>query len=217
MGKQRLAHSAAELDTAVNLVNTHTKNADIHVTATEKSDFSALQTRVGTAETSLSSLQTQVESNVENLSALQSTIETDESNISSLKERVDTNETNISAIQTQIATDEKTYYRLASWESSIAADSDLNTYTAGGIYRVTSASTSAKIANTPTSVNGYKLIVEKTVTDNRVRQTAITTIGVVYQRFGLLTDNTWTDWERLITSTEFDALSARVTALEGNA
>jgi hypothetical protein len=120
------------------------------------------------------------------------------------------------AIENSDDSDSKCYYSLNSWDSIISSGNDLNTYTTTGIYRVTSASTSAKIANTPTSANGYKLIIEKTVTDNRVRQTAITTIGVVYQRFGLLTDNTWTDWERLVTSSEIDALSARVSALEGN-
>lgn len=107
------------------------------------------------------------------------------------------------------------FYKLASWDFSIAENDDLNAKTELGVYKAVGASLAATLTNCPVSI-GFKLNVELIQASIYIKQTIFTQDSKVYFRVGNKSTSVFTDWERVITSTEFSALEARVAALEND-
>lgn len=105
------------------------------------------------------------------------------------------------------------FYKLASWDFSIAENDDLNAKTELGVYKAVGASLVATLTNCPVSI-GFKLNVELVQASTYIKQTIFTQDSKVYFRVGNKSTSVFTNWERVITSTEFSALEARVAALE---
>ena len=108
---------------------------------------------------------------------------------------------------------------LAAWNIVWEAGQDLNTVLTPGTYAAPTNAIAAACTNLPegytASGQAFKLIVEYTSTANFIRQTLIGRAGVLYARTYNVSSSTFGSWEKFITSTEFEALKARVSALEG--
>ena len=108
---------------------------------------------------------------------------------------------------------------LAAWNIVWEAGQDLNTVLTPGTYAAPTNAIAAACTNLPegytASGQAFKLIVEYTSTANFIRQTLIGRAGVLYARTYNVSSSTFGSWEKFITSTEFAALEARVSALEG--
>ena len=108
---------------------------------------------------------------------------------------------------------------LATWSTVWEAGQDLNTVLTPGTYAAPTNAIAAACTNLPegytASGQAFKLIVEYTSTANFIRQTLIGRTGVMYARAYNVSSAAFGSWEQFITSTEFAALAARVTALEG--
>lgn len=111
--------------------------------------------------------------------------------------------------------------RPGAWNTVWDAGQDLNTILTPGTYAAPTNAIAAACSNLPdgytASGQAFKLIVEYTSTANFMRQTLIGRTGSVYARTYNVSNAAFDSWERFITSTEFAALAARVTALEGGA
>lgn len=101
------------------------------------------------------------------------------------------------------------------WESG----QDLNTVLTPGTYAAPTNAVAAACTHLPdgytASGQAFKLVVEYTSSVNFLRQTLIGRNGSMYARAYNVSSTTFGGWEQFITSTEFAALSARVSALEG--
>ena len=110
---------------------------------------------------------------------------------------------------------------LAAWSTVWEAGQDLNTVLTPGTYAAPTNAIAAACTNLPegytASGQAFKLIVEYTSTANFIRQTLIGRTGSMYARTYNVSSAAFGSWEQFITSTEFAALAARVTALEGGA
>ena len=109
--------------------------------------------------------------------------------------------------------------QVASWGTVLAEGVDLNTVLSPGVYAAPTNAIAAACSGLPdgytASGQAFKLIVEYTSTANFIRQTLIGRAGVLYARTYNVSSSTFGSWEKFITSTEFEALKARVSALEG--
>ncbi|MCI5816468.1 pyocin knob domain-containing protein, partial [Ruminococcus sp.] len=141
--------------------------------------------------------------------------------------RKKTNE-NFTAIQTHLDSQENPHgvtavqvgaVPVSSWGTVWDAGQDLNTILVPGVYASPTNAIAAACTNLPdgytASGQAFKLIVEYTSTANFIRQTLIGRAGVLYARTYNVSSSTFGSWEKFITSTEFEALEARVSALEG--
>lgn len=141
--------------------------------------------------------------------------------------RKKTNE-NFTAIQTHLDSQENPHgvtavqvgaLPLAAWNIVWEAGQDLNTVLTPGTYAAPTNAIAAACTNLPegytASGQAFKLIVEYTSTANFIRQTLIGRAGVLYARTYNVSSSTFGSWEKFITSTEFEAMEARVSALEG--
>lgn len=141
--------------------------------------------------------------------------------------RKKTNE-NFTAIQTHLDSQENPHgvtavqvgaVPVSSWGTVWAEGVDLNTVLSPGVYAAPTNAIAAACTNLPdgytASGQAFKLIVEYTSTANFIRQTLIGRSGVLYARTYNVSSSTFGSWEKFITSTEFEALKARVSALEG--
>ena len=110
---------------------------------------------------------------------------------------------------------------LDTWNTVWDAGQDLNTVLTPGTYAAPTNAIAAACTNLPegytASGQAFKLIVEYTSTSNFIRQTLIGRTGSMYARTYNVSSAAFGSWEQFITSTEFAALAARVTALEGGA
>ena len=108
--------------------------------------------------------------------------------------------------------------RLDIWNTIWEAGQDLNTVLAPGTYAAPTNAIAEACTNLPdgytASGQAFKLIVEYTSTANFMRQTLIGRTGFMYARTYNVSSAAFGNWEQFITSTEFAALVARVTALE---
>ena len=108
---------------------------------------------------------------------------------------------------------------VSSWGTVLAEGVDLNTVLSPGVYAAPTNAIAAACSSLPdgytASGQAFKLIVEYTSTANFLRQTLIGRAGVLYARTYNVSSSTFGSWEKFITSTEFAALEARVSALEG--
>ena len=111
--------------------------------------------------------------------------------------------------------------RPGAWNTVWEAGQDLNTVLTPGTYAAPTNAIAAACTNLPdgytASGQAFKLIVEYTSTANFIRQTLIGRTGAMYARTYNVSSAAFGSWEQFITSTEFAALAARVTALEGGA
>ena len=111
--------------------------------------------------------------------------------------------------------------RPGAWNTVWDAGQDLNTVLTPGTYAAPTNAIAAACTNLPdgytASGQAFKLIVEYTSTANFLRQTLIGRTGSMYARTYNVSSAAFGSWEKFITSTEFAALAARVTALEGGA
>lgn len=111
--------------------------------------------------------------------------------------------------------------RPGAWNTVWDAGQDLNTILTPGTYAAPTNAIAAACSNLPdgytASGQAFKLIVEYTSTANFIRQMLIGRTGVLYARTYNVSSAAFGSWEKFITSTEFAALAARVTALEGGA
>ena len=111
--------------------------------------------------------------------------------------------------------------RPGAWNTVWDAGQDLNTILTPGTYAAPTNAIAAACTNLPegytASGQAFKLIVEYTSTANFIRQTLIGRTGSMYARTYKVSSAAFGSWEQFITSTEFAALAARVTALEGGA
>lgn len=92
---------------------------------------------------------------------------------------------------------------IASQGTMIPYDSDLNTYNVPGTYYSGSSEYSKRIAHSPTTTSGYKLIVEKSYANVRLTQTAYYVNGTtdpIWRRSSIDSGTTWSDWQSLITT-----------------
>lgn len=109
--------------------------------------------------------------------------------------------------------------RPGAWNTVWDAGQDLNTILTPGTYAAPTNAIAAACSNLPdgytASGQAFKLIVEYTSTANFIRQTLIGRTGSMYARTYNVSSAAFGSWEKFITSTEFAALAARVTALEG--
>lgn len=107
---------------------------------------------------------------------------------------------------------------LAAWNTVWEAGQDLNTVLAPGTYAAPTNAIAAACTNLPegytASGQAFKLIVEYTSTANFLRQTLIGRTGSMYARTYNASSAAFSGWEKYVTSAEFAALAARVTALE---
>ncbi|WP_295089824.1 pyocin knob domain-containing protein [uncultured Ruminococcus sp.] len=108
---------------------------------------------------------------------------------------------------------------VSSWGTVLAEGVDLNTVLSPGVYAAPTNAIAEACSSLPdgytASGQAFKLIVEYTSTANFLRQTLIGRAGVLYARTYNVSSSTFGSWEKFITSTEFEALKARVSALEG--
>lgn len=111
--------------------------------------------------------------------------------------------------------------RPGAWGTIWDAGQDLNTVLTPGTYAAPTNAIAAACTNLPdgytASGQAFKLVVEYTSSVNFLRQTLIGRNGGMYARAYNVSNTTFGVWEQFITSTEFAALSARVSALEGGA
>lgn len=109
--------------------------------------------------------------------------------------------------------------RPGAWNTVWESGQDLNTILTPGTYAAPTNAIAAACSNLPdgytASGQAFKLIVEYTSTANFMRQTLIGRTGSVYARTYNVSNAAFSGWEKYITSTEFAALEARVSALEG--
>lgn len=109
--------------------------------------------------------------------------------------------------------------RPGAWNTVWESGQDLNTVLTPGTYAAPTNAIAAACSNLPdvytASGQAFKLIVEYTSTANFMRQTLIGRTGSVYARTYNVSNAAFSGWEKYITSTEFAALEARVSALEG--
>lgn len=109
--------------------------------------------------------------------------------------------------------------RPGAWGTIWDAGQDLNTVLTPGTYAAPTNAIAAACTNLPdgytASGQAFKLVVEYTSSVNFLRQTLIGRNGGMYARSYNVSNTTFGGWEQFITSTEFAALSARVSALEG--
>ena len=109
--------------------------------------------------------------------------------------------------------------RPGAWNTVWDAGQDLNTILTPGTYAAPTNAIAAACSNLPegytASGQAFKLIVEYTSTANFIRQTLIGRTGSMYARTYNVSSAAFSGWEKYITSTEFAALEARVSALEG--
>ena len=108
--------------------------------------------------------------------------------------------------------------RLDTWNTVWEAGQDLNTVLTTGTYAAPTNAIAAACTNLPegytASGQAFKLIVEYTSTANFMRQTLIGRTGSMYARTYNVSNAVFSGWEKYVTSAEFAALAARVTALE---
>ena len=108
--------------------------------------------------------------------------------------------------------------RLDTWNTVWEAGQDLNTILTPGTYAAPTNAIAAACTNLPegytASGQAFKLIVEYTSTANFLRQTLIGRTGSMYARTYNASSAAFSSWEKYVTSAEFAALAARVTALE---
>ena len=109
--------------------------------------------------------------------------------------------------------------RPGAWNTVWESGQDLNTILTPGTYAAPTNAIAEACSNLPdgytASGQAFKLIVEYTSTANFMRQTLIGRTGSVYARTYNVSNAAFSGWEKYITSTEFAALEARVSALEG--
>lgn len=118
--------------------------------------------------------------------------------------------TEINTINSTLTTIKSNYFSLPVTDvSSIPANSDLNSYTTPGNYRVTSVSNASKISNIPLKYGG-RLTVSILYTAGAILQIYHTSTNRVFTR--LKSSNTWTAWSELINNSQL----AKATAFESN-
>ena len=135
--------------------------------------------------------------------------------------------TNFETIQTHLDSQENPHgvtavqagaLPLAAWSTVWEAGQDLNTVLTTGTYAAPTNAIAAACTNLPegytASGQAFKLVVEYTSSANFLRQTLIGRNGGMYARAYNVSSAAFGGWEQFITSTEFAALAARVTALE---
>ena len=109
--------------------------------------------------------------------------------------------------------------RPGAWNTVWESGQDLNTVLTPGTYAAPTNAIAAACTNLPegytASGQAFKLVVEYTSSANFLRQTLIGRTGSVYARTYNVSNAAFSGWEKYITSTEFAALEARVSALEG--
>ena len=135
--------------------------------------------------------------------------------------------TNFETIQTHLDSQENPHgvtavqvgaLPLDTWNTVWEAGQDLNTILTPGTYAAPTNAIAAACTNLPegytASGQAFKLIVEYTSTANFMRQTLIGRTGSMYARTYNVSNAVFSGWEKYVTSAEFAALAARVTALE---
>lgn len=90
--------------------------------------------------------------------------------------------------------------------TDIPANSDLNTYTTEGVYRIAPDATAISVTNIPQGIAGKLIVVKGVVSDANVdkykEQFYLTYTGSIYKRYTTNSGSSWSEWTKMATTSD---------------